>query len=87
VHVRVGFRCVDRRAKGSGDFCGYGVAALRIIHGDEGDVIVDLDQYRIGHGLSLVAEGADGGRVRKAAPSFIAANGGTDANGVTPSRM
>jgi hypothetical protein len=40
-----------------------------------------LDQYRIGHGLSLVTEGADGVRVRRAAPGVDAGDGGTDANG------
>jgi hypothetical protein len=49
-------------------------------------VIVDVDQYRIGHGLSLVTEGADGVRVRRAAPGVDAGDGGTDANGAL-SRM
>jgi hypothetical protein len=54
VHVGVGFRGVDRGAQGGRDLGGDGVAALGVVDRDEGDVIVDLDQYWIGHGLSLV---------------------------------
>ena len=49
-----GFRGVDRRAQRRRDLGGDRVAAVGVVDGDEGDVVVDLDQYRIGHGLSLV---------------------------------
>ena len=45
VHLGVGFRGVDRRAQGSRDLRGDRVAALGVVDGDEGDVVVDLDQY------------------------------------------
>ena len=54
VHIGIGFRGVDGRAQGGRDFRGDGVAALGVVDRDEGDVIVDLGQYWIGHGLSLV---------------------------------
>ena len=54
VHIGVGFGGVDGRAQCGGDFCGYRVTALGIVDRDEGDVIVDLGQYWIGHGFSLV---------------------------------
>jgi len=54
VHIGVGFGGVDGRAQSRRDFRGYGVAAFWVVDRDEGDVIVDLDQYWIGHRLSLV---------------------------------
>jgi hypothetical protein len=54
VHIGVGFSGVNRRPQCGRDLRGDGVAALGIVDRDDGDVVVDLDQYWIGHGLSLV---------------------------------
>ena len=54
VHVGVGLGGVDGRAQGRGDLGGDGVAAVGVVDGDEGDAVVDVDQYRIGHGPAYV---------------------------------
>ena len=65
MHVGVRFGGVDRRAQPGRYLGGDGVAAVGVVDGDEGDVIVDLDKYAIGHRLSLVT----GYRVAETGPS------------------
>jgi hypothetical protein len=49
---------VDRGAQGGGDLRGDRVAAVGIVDRDEGDAVLDLHQYEIGH-ASRVVTGRD----------------------------